>query len=140
MDQWEFLARHHRRVVDQFIESALDDLGLGGVERNVVGVALRREVETGLVPGLTAIQAVFHAADAATLGKSLPEWLDRVSSALPAESEFLAEMGRCLDPVGYDLLETNLGLQGSESEARRVFEAHLWEMAPSVPKVGAPLT
>ena len=85
-----------------------------------MGVVFRREVETGLVPGLTAIQAVFHAADAVTLGKALPDWLDGVSSVLPVESEFLAEMGRCLDPTGYDLLEANLGLRPGESEARRV--------------------
>lgn len=97
------LARHHRRVVDELIESVLDELDLGDLERNVVGVALRREVEAGLVPGLVAVQAVFHAADAAMLRKELPDWLERVSSVMPAESEFLADMGRRLDPAGYDL-------------------------------------
>ena len=136
----EMLARHHRRVVDQFIESVLNELDLGELERNIVGVALRREVETGLVPGLVATQAVFHAADAATLSKRLPQWLDRVSSMMPAESEFLAEMGRCLDPAVYGLLEENLGLLSGESEARRVFEAYLWEIAPCVPRVAGSVT
>ncbi len=126
------LARHHRRVVDEFIESVLDELDLGDLERNVVGVALRREVEAGLVPGLVAVQAVFHAADAATLGKSLPEWLDRVSSVMPAEALFMSEMGRRLDPDGVTLLDENLGVRGGLSEVRRSFEAHLWEVAPCV--------
>ena len=139
MEQSEFLARHHRRVVDEFIESVLDQMDLGELERNVMGVALRREVETGLVPGLTAIQAVFHAADAAMLGQRLPGWLDRVSSVLPGESEFLAEMGRSLDPAGYDLLETNLVLRSSESEVRRAFGVHLWEMAPCVSRDADPV-
>ena len=132
MAQWEFLARHHRRAVDRFIESVLDQMEFGDLERNIVGLMVRREVETGLVPGLVAVQAVFHAADAETLGKRLPEWLDRVQTVLPAESEYLAEMARCLDPAGYDLLEANLGLQGSESEVRRTFDAYLWELAPCI--------
>ena len=130
METSEILARHHRRVVDEFIESVLDELDLGDLERNVLGVALRREVETGLVPGLAAVQAYFHAADAATLGKGLPEWLGRVSSVLPPESEFLAEMGQRLDPDGAGLLDDNLGIRAGESEVARVFEAHLWEIAP----------
>ena len=140
MEQSEFLARHHRMVVAEFTRSVLDRMDLGDLERNIVGVMLRQEVETGLVPGLTAIQAVFHAADAAMLGQSLPEWLDRVSSVLPGEAEFMSEMGRCLDPVGYGLLEENLGLRAGESEARRVFEAHLWEMAPCVSRGAGPVT
>ena len=137
MENWELLARHHRRVVDEFIESVLNELDLGDLERNVIGVALRREVETGLVPGLVAGQAVFHAADAAMLGQSLPEWLDRVSSMMPAETEFLVEMGRRLDPAGYGLLEESSGLRPGESEVRRIFEAHLWEVAPWVSRVPA---
>ena len=118
--------------MDEFIESVLDELDLKGVERNVVGLMLRQEVETGLVPGLTAIQAVFHAADAATLGKRLPEWLERVSSALPGESEFLTEMGRRLDPSGYELLSENLGFRSGDSEVRGAYEAQLWEVMPYV--------
>ncbi len=132
------LARHHRVVVDRFIESVLDELDLGNLKRNALGVALRREIETELVPGLAAVQGVFHAADAETLGKGLPDWLDRVSSVLPAESEYLAEMGRRLDPGGAALLDENLGLRAGESEVRRTFEAHLWEMAPRLSsKVGS---
>ena len=114
MEASDILALHHRRVVDEFIES------------------VRRELETELVPGLTAIQAVFHAADAQKLGKELPEWLDRVSSVMPAESAFMTEMGRYLDPAGYDLQAEILGLMPGQSEARRSFDAHLWEMAPCV--------
>ena len=66
------------RVVDGFIESVLDQINMTDLERNVVGLAIRREVETELVPGIVAIQAVFHAASAATLGKELPEWLEQV--------------------------------------------------------------
>ena len=94
------LSRHHRRVVDDFIEGVLNELDLGDMERNIMGMAIRREVETGLVPGLAAIQAVFHDADSATLGRCLPEWLDQVSSVIPLETEFLTDMGRCLDPAG----------------------------------------
>ena len=132
METSEILAHHHRRLVDEFIEGVLDALDLGDLERNVLGVALRYEVEAGLVPGLLAVQALFHAADAETLGKELPKWLGRVSSVMPAESDFMAEMGRQLDPVGCGSLDENLGLGPGDSEVRRAFEAHLWEMAPSV--------
>ena len=138
METSEFLARHHRRVVDEFIESVLNELDLGDLERNLMGVVLRREVETGLVPGLAAVQAYFHAADAETLGKGLPEWLGQVSSVMPPESEFLAEMGRRLDPDGVALLDDNLGIRAGESEARRGFETQLWEMVPFLPRRVAP--
>ena len=82
-------------------------------------VALRREVETRLVPGLVAVQAVFHAAYAVVLRRDLPEWLDRVSSVMPAESEFFTEMGRGLDPAAYDLFEENLGLLPGETVIER---------------------
>ena len=132
MEQWELLARHHRQIVDRFIESLLDGLDLGDLQRNVMGVVLRREVEMELVPGIVAIQAVFHAADAAVLGTELPEWLDRVSAVMPADSDFLAEMGRLVDPAGNDFLEEDLGLLPGESEFRRAFDVHLWEIAPLV--------
>ncbi len=138
METSKFLARHHLRLVDQFIESVLDEVDLGDVERNVVGVALHREVETELVPGIVATQAVFHAAGAAVLGGHLPEWLARVSSVIPAESAFLTEMGQQVDPVGYDLLTENLGIRPGESEVRRALEAHLWEMAPCVSRCEVP--
>ena len=50
-----------------------------------------------VVPGLVAAQTLFHAADAATLGNGLPEWRDRVSAVIPAESAFISEMSRRLD-------------------------------------------
>ena len=129
MDNWKVLAHHYRRVVDDFIESMLDETGVDGVERNVVGVALRREVETVLVPGLSAVMALLLEADADALAR-LPEWLDRVSSVMPPESEFLTEMGRRVDPAGVALIEENLLLLPGESEIRRAFDACLWEMAP----------
>ena len=46
VDALDILARDHRRVVDEFIGSVLDELDIGDLERNVVGVALRQEVET----------------------------------------------------------------------------------------------
>ena len=140
METSEFLARHHRRVVDDFIESVLDELDLGDLERNVLGVALRREVETELVPGIVAVQAVFYAADAETLGKALPEWLNPMTSAMPGESQFLTEMGRCLDPAGYGPLTEDLGVRPGESEVRRAFEAQLWEMAPCVTRSAGSVT
>ena len=94
METQEILAHHHRRAVDDFIESVLDRMDLTDLERNVVGLAVRRDVEVELVPGLAAIQALFHAADAATLGEGLPEWLDRVSSVIPADAGFLGRDGR----------------------------------------------
>ena len=103
METSEILGRHHQRLVALFIESVLDQMALGDLERNVVGVAL--------VPGIVAVQTVFHAADAEVLGRDLPDWLDRVSSVMPDEAAFMAEMGRRLDPAGYDLLVENLGGQ-----------------------------
>ena len=140
METSEILARHHRRVVDEFIEGVLGELDLTDLERNVVGVMLRREVQEELVPGLAAVQALFHAADAAMLRKELPDWLERVSSVIPAESEFLAEMGRCLDPRGAGLLDESLGIRPGESEVRRSFDAHLWEMAPCVSRGAGSVT
>ena len=133
METRDFLARHHRRVVAEFICAVVEEWAgdMGQVERNVFGVALRGEIETRLVPELLALHALLLGADAEMLGW-LPEWLDRVSTALPGDAEFLTEMGRCLDPAGYDLLDENLAALPGQSEARRAFDAHLWEMAPCV--------
>ena len=136
MEQWELLARHHRRVVNEFIEALLDEMDLGDLERNVLGVTLRAEVEAQLVPGLLAVHALLLEVDALVLSEDLPEWLYRVSSVVPAEARFLAEMGRRVDPAEYELLGENLGLLPGESEALRAFEAHLWEMAPLVNSPG----
>ena len=62
-----------------------------------------------------------HAADA--------DVLDRVSSVIPEELEFIAEIGRRLDLVGAILLDENLGIRPGDSEVRRAFDARLWEMA-----------
>ena len=134
METSEYLARHHRRVVDQFIESVLCELDLGDLERNVLGTLLRSEVESRLVPGLTAVLGLLLEVDSEVLGEDLPEWLDRVSSVMPADAEFLAEMGRRLDPACNDLLDDNLGLLPGETVIEREFRSHLWEMAPRVPK------
>ena len=138
METSEFLARRHQEVVSEFIESVLDELDLGDPERNVVGATIRREVETGLVPGLVAVQAVFHAADAVVLGRDLSGWLDRVSAVMPGESKFFTDMGRCVDPDGASLLDENLGLLPGKSEGRRGFEAHVWEMSPFVSRLPFP--
>ena len=80
MDRFGFLASAHRRVVDEFIEVVLDDLAgdVGDVERNVLGVALRQEVETWLAPELLAIHALLFGVDGGTLAE-LPEWLELTS-------------------------------------------------------------
>ena len=62
-----------------------------------MGFAIRRKVEEELIPGLVAVQALFHAADAATLGT---EWLEQVSSVMPAEAGFMADMAGALTPPG----------------------------------------
>ena len=133
METREYLARRHQEVVDEFIEAVLDEMAcdMGDLERNIVGVALRQEVETRLAPELLALHALLLGADAEMLGW-LPEWLDRVSTALPGDAEFLTEMGRVLDPPGYDLLEENAVLLPGESEASRAFTDCLWSMAPGI--------
>ena len=135
METWDLLARHHRRALDEFMEAVLDGMDLDGVERNVLGVALRSEVENRLAPGLFAVAALLLEADADALGQ-LPVWLDRVQTVLPADAEFLTEMGRRVDPEGAALLAENLGLLPGESETGRWFRNCLWEMAPMVDRPG----
>ena len=131
MDERGFLASRHREVVDEFICAVVEEWAgdMGQVERNVLGVVLRQEIETRLVPGLLAVDALLLEADAETLGR-IPEWLDRVQTPLPAETEFFTEMVRLLDPVGSSLVEENLALRPGESVPSRVFTDYLWEMAP----------
>ena len=133
MEGEEFLASRHRAVVDEFIGAVLGEWAcdMGDLERNVLGLALRQEIETRLAPELLALHALLLGADAEMLGW-LPEWLDRVSTALPGDAEFLTEMGRVLDPPGYDLLEENAVLLPGESEASRAFTDCLWSMAPGI--------
>ena len=54
MDEREFLASRHREVVTEFIAAMQGGLpcGMGDLERNTLGVALRQEVETRLAPEL----------------------------------------------------------------------------------------
>ena len=135
METWDLLACHHRRTVDDFIESVLDGMDLDGVERNVMGLALRREVDTVLVPGLSVVLALLLEADVDALAR-LAEWLDRVSSVMPAESGFLTEMGRRVAQAEAALLTENLGLLPGESEGAREFRSCLWELAPMVDRPG----
>ena len=134
MDESGFLASAHRRVVDDFIQAVLDEWAcdMGDVERNIVGVALRHEIETRLAPELLALHALLLGANAKMLGR-LPGWLDRVQTQLPGDAEFLTEMGCLLDPDAFGLLEENSVLLPGESEASRAFTNFLWEMAPGVP-------
>ena len=77
MKNGDVLARHHGRVISEFVESVLDALNLTDLERNIVGVAIRAETEERLVPGLYAVAALLLDADARVLGEGLPEWLER---------------------------------------------------------------
>ena len=76
MDESGFLASAHRRVVDDFIQAVLDEWAcdMGDVERNIVGVALRQEVETRLFPGLLAVHALLLGADAEPWGGFRGGW------------------------------------------------------------------
>ena len=100
MDESGFLASAHRRVVDESIRAVLDEVAcdMGDLERNIVGIALRQEVETRLVPELLALHALLLGANAKMLGR-LPGWLDRVQTQLPGDAEFLTEMGCYWTPM-----------------------------------------
>ena len=131
LDESGFLASAHRRVVDDFIQAVLDEWAcdMGDVDRNIVGVALRQEVETRLAPELMALHALLLGADSDALGR-LPGWLDLVQNPMASDAEFLTEMGRWLDPVGSSLVEENAVLSPGESETAQAFTDFLWEMAP----------
>lgn len=135
MESEQVLAGECRRMVDEFIAGVLDDMELGDLERNVLGVALRAEVEARLLPGFAAVLALLLQADSGVLGKDLPAWLDRVQEAIPGDADFFAETGRCLDPAGYALLEENLGLLPGESVAVSRFKSSLWGVAPLISRV-----
>ena len=91
------MALVHRRVVGEFIEAVLGELVLGvdRVERSLLGVAFRREVDTWLAPDLLAVHALL------LLLTRLPEWLENTSVPLPSGAGFLNEVGWNLDPVAY---------------------------------------
>ena len=133
METREYLARRHQEVVDEFIEAVLDEMAcdMGDLERNIVGVALRQEVETRLVPGLLAVHSLLLGVDGETLAR-LPGWLGCVQTPMPSDAGFFTEMGRLLDPEGGHLLEENSGLLPGESEASRAFTGYLWSMAPGI--------
>ena len=140
MEDREFLANHHRRVVNDFIEGVLSRLDLTDLERNVLGVALRAETEERLVPGLTAVLALLLEVDSEVLGDALPRWLEQAQAQafLPGEGEFLKEMGRRLDSAGAALMDGNSCSLPGESEVVREFRARIWEMAPCVSGVLVP--
>ena len=104
MDERGFLASRHREVVDEFICAVVEEWAgdMGQVERNVLGVALRQEVETRLAPELLALHALLLGADAL---RRIPEWLDRVQTPLTLDRDSLRQMARRLDPTGYEALE-----------------------------------
>ena len=132
-----FLAGEHRRVVDRFIEGAADVLaeGLSIAERNQHEINLRFQVETQLVPGLLAVNALLLGSSPGALEKDLPEWIERVSTLLPEEAAFLTEVGKTVDSSSYGLLAENLGLSPDQCLAVEVFQAHLLGMAPFLAKV-----
>ena len=135
MDRSGFLAAAHRRVVDEFIEVVLDDQAgnMGDMERNVLGVVLRSDVETRLAPELLAIHALLLGADGKILAQ-LPEWLDLTSVSLPSDAGFFNEMSRRLDPVAYEVLEENLSLLPGESSSARTYTDCLWSVVQAVPE------
>ena len=108
----EFLAGERRRVVDRFIEDAAAVLteGWSVAERNQLGVNLRFCVETQLVPGLLAVNALLPGASPEALQRDLPEWIEHTATALPVEAAFLTGVGREAAPLSYALLAENLGL------------------------------
>ena len=118
METRDYLARQHRRVVDEFICAVVEEWAgdMGQVERNVLGVALRGEIETRLVPELLALHALLLGVDSETLGR-LPAWLDTVQAPLTLDRDFFEEMARRLDPDAFGLLEENSVLLPGESEA-----------------------
>ena len=69
MGESGFLASAHRRVVDEFICAVVEEWAgdMGQVERNLLGVALRGEIETRLVPELLALHALL-------LGRTRRPW------------------------------------------------------------------
>ena len=128
------LARVHRSVVSDFIEVVVEEWAgdRSVLEQNLLGSLLRSELESRLVPELTAVLTLLLETDSQMLGGVLPEWLDLTSTAMPAEAAFLTEMGRLVDPVGSGLLEESCCLLPGESLDAQAFRCHLLEMAPMV--------
>ena len=136
MENWDLLACHYQRIVDDFIEAVLDAADLDGVERDVMGVGSPvRGGEPGSCQGLSAVLALLLEADADALAR-LPGWLDRVQTVLPVDGEFMTEMGWRLDPAGAALADESLALLPGESLAAREFRNCLWELSPSVNRLG----
>ena len=132
-----FLAGEHRRVVDRFIEDAADVLpeDLSVAERNDLEVNLRFYVETQLVTGIFAVNALLLGASPEALERDLPEWIERASTVLPAEAAFLTEAGQGVDPLSYSLLPGNLEPSQDQCLGVEVFQSHLQGMAPLLAKV-----
>ena len=134
----EFLAGEHSMVVDNFIEDAVSVLAqdLTLLERNELEVKLRFYVETQLVPGLLAVNALLLEVSSEALENDLPEWIERTSTVLPSEAAFLTEADRMVDPNSYALLSENLALPPDQCMGVKMFQAHLLSMAAMVGKAG----
>ena len=61
------------------------------------------------MPSLLAVNALLLGSSSGALEKDLPEWIERVSTLLPAEAAFLTEAGRGVDPLSYSLLSEEPG-------------------------------
>ena len=132
MDRREYLAGMHQCVIAEFIGAVVEEWAgdRSPLEQNLLAGVLRSQLESQFVPGLTAVLALHMEADAQMLGQGLPGWLDLTSTAMPAESAFLTEMGRRVDPIGAVLLEENCCLLPGESLGSQAFRCHLLEMVP----------
>ena len=139
MASYKFLAGEHRRVVDNFIEDAVAVLARGMTlfQRNELEVNLRFFVETQMVPGLLAVNALLLKASPEELAKDLPDWIEQTSTVLPSEAAFLTEVGKMVDPFFYSLLAENLDLPPDQCLGVQTFQAQLLSMAPLVGKIRA---
>ena len=125
-------------MVDEFIKGVLNKLDLGDLERNVPW--------GGAPPGGSDVAGAwdrcnpggFSCRECGDTGKGPARVAGPGDVGVVLGLEFLSKMGRSLDTAKYELLDENLGLRGGESEVRRVFEAHLWELAPYVSRSEVP--
>ena len=80
--------------MDEFVAAVLDDVAwdMRDLGRNILGVALRSEVEIRLVPGVLAVHALLLEANGETLAQ-LPPWLDRVHRQMGSDAQFFTEVG-----------------------------------------------
>ena len=126
----ELMGDEHRRIVDNFIKEAIDVLAenIAFLERNELEVNLRFYVETQLLPGLLAMNALLLQASPHALEKDLPDWIERAITAPPSEAAFLADAGKMIDLNSYTLLQENLDLAPDQCMSVKVFHAHVVSM------------